>query len=142
MDINREIRLRSFPETFPEPAGERLNFGKGEVYENSSKDPDPVARIRYPGMDTGNAATTETCAFGDPNGIAASQCRGFVDGNTDGKCDKAAEGILGIAAAALPAWVGDTVGLAQEAPLPLAVASRAIWISGYFAVHGMNHKKR
>jgi hypothetical protein len=97
-----------------------------------------VALVCVPAM----AATTETCAFGDPNSTAASQCKGFVDGNTDGRCDKAADSILGAAAAALPASVGDTNGVAPAAPLPLAVVFIAFGVTGYFVVRGMNRKKR
>jgi hypothetical protein len=97
-----------------------------------------VALVCVPAL----AATTETCAFGDPNSAAASQCTGFIDGNTDGRCNKAADSILGAAAAALPAGVGDTSGVAPEAPLPFAIVFVAFGITGYFAAQGMNRKKR
>jgi hypothetical protein len=90
-------------------------------------------------------SAAETCALGDPNGTAAAQCKGFVDTNTDGRCDRAATGIFGAAAAILPQQGNDqnqtTQDKVQEAPLPLAVIIGGVGI-GYLVARRISPGKK
>ncbi len=90
-------------------------------------------------------SAAETCALGDPAGTAAEKCNGFVDTNTDGRCDRAALGIFGAAAAVLPQQGNDLNQTGQDnvqqAPLPLVVIIGGVGI-GYLAARRISTLKK
>lgn len=55
-----------------------------------------AALVFLPGM----AMATETCIY--PNTTEAQACGGYVDQNTDGRCDKAADPVAGVVAQQAP----------------------------------------
>jgi hypothetical protein len=66
------------------------------------------------------ATTTEPVRLGIQTVLQHHDARGLLTGIPIE--DKATDSILGVATATLPAGVGETIGLAREAPLPMSVA--------------------